>query len=39
MSEYFTTIGLKLAIKIKEKFKPKTIPSSSPFPYSFEIKK
>ena len=33
MNEYFTTIGSKLANKIKEKFKPKAVPSpSSPFP-------
>ena len=38
MSEYFTTIGSKLANKIKEKSKPNTISSSSPFLYCFEFK-
>ena len=39
MNECFITIGSKLANKIKEKFKPKTVTSpSSPFPYCFEFK-
>ena len=39
MNEYFTTIGSKLANKIKEKFKPKAVPQpSSHFPYCFEFK-
>ena len=37
MNEYFTTIGSKLADKIKEKFKPVSPAASTPSPYNFEF--
>ena len=38
INSYFPTPIKEKIKKIKEKFKPKIVPSSSPFPYCFEFK-